>query len=266
MKKIIKLFLNLVFGAVPSILFFIWIERNCSLPNFFVNQANALSWPWLQLDLSTPGQCTWNFTLILIFGAIHTFTAQAPFQRFLSRFAKSDFHRSIYLMITGMSVLGVMALWLNTGVIVWLVPGLSFFSLNLLSIALYLFFFAFTISVLLRFDGLSFVGLRQVLEESPSTSSPSSTTTTTPKASQLQPLQRDGFFRYLRHPIYFFTLLAILVTPFMTLDRLTVFVAVIVYLNGFGLRYEERKLVEVFGERYLVFQNEVPAIFPRFKS
>lgn len=250
MKLILKLILNFIFGAIPSFLFFIWIERNCSLPNITAPE-NPSSWPWVQLDLPLVGQCLWNFSLLLIFGAIHTFTAQAAFQRFLSRFFTLDFHRSIFMIITGITITLVMALWQNTGVIIWLVPHLNFVTLNLTSALLYLFFVGLAVSVILKFDALSFVGIRQVFDGSAN-----------PKTSQLQTLQRDGFFRYVRHPIYLFTLLAITVTPFMTLDRLIVAVGTVAYLKFFGLRFEERKLVEIFGEPYRVFQREVPALWP----
>ncbi len=71
----------------------------------------------------------------------------------------------------------------------------------------------------------------------------------------------DGPYRYTRHPIYFFSIIIIFLRPEMDLFDLTFFLCIAVYFY-IGSYYEEKKLVENFGEIYKKYQNEVPRIFP----
>jgi len=76
-----------------------------------------------------------------------------------------------------------------------------------------------------------------------------------------QRLITTGIFRLCRHPLYFFMLFAWTITPSMSLDRLVVIIYSCVYLY-FGIPLEERKLIEIFGQDYINYQNRVPAVFP----
>ncbi|MGZ3688566.1 MAG: methyltransferase family protein, partial [Bdellovibrionota bacterium] len=71
-----------------------------------------------------------------------------------------------------------------------------------------------------------------------------------------------GFYRYVRHPIYTFTLLAFLVAPLMTLDRMLVVISVSLYL-AVAIPVEERKLIAIFGKDYEAYRKRVPAVIPK---
>ena len=78
-----------------------------------------------------------------------------------------------------------------------------------------------------------------------------------------QTLITTGLFRYCRHPLYLFTILAFAITPVMSLDRLAIIIYTYVYAV-IGIIFEERKLVKIFGQAYVDYQQRVPAIFPVF--
>ena len=80
-------------------------------------------------------------------------------------------------------------------------------------------------------------------------------------------LERTGFHKYVRHPLYFSTFLFIwglwVVYPYLSL-----FIAnlTITLYTLFALRFEEQKLLAEFGEEYKTYQQEVPMIIPRFRK
>ena len=76
-------------------------------------------------------------------------------------------------------------------------------------------------------------------------------------------LVTSGLFRLCRHPLYLFTLLALSITPVMSLDRLMIIVYTYLYAS-IGIPIEERKLIDIFGQDYVDYQKRVPAVVPSF--
>ncbi len=74
-------------------------------------------------------------------------------------------------------------------------------------------------------------------------------------------LRTDGIFKYSRHPIYFFSIIFLGFRPYMDLFDFILFICITTYFF-IGSYYEEKKLVQMFGEKYIEYQNKVPMIFP----
>ncbi len=74
-------------------------------------------------------------------------------------------------------------------------------------------------------------------------------------------LRIKGPYRYCRHPLYFFSILFLISRPEMNLFYITLLICVISYFY-IGSFYEERKLIKKFGDEYLIYQRQVPRIFP----
>lgn len=70
-----------------------------------------------------------------------------------------------------------------------------------------------------------------------------------------------GAFNYSRHPIYFFTILFLGFRPIMDVFYLTFYICLILYFIV-GSVYEEKKLVEKFGDQYRDYQKKVPHLIP----
>lgn len=96
----------------------------------------------------------------------------------------------------------------------------------------------------LQTDTMSFVGLRQVLEGEGSSV-----------------LVTDGFYRWVRHPLYLFGLLFLWLTPVLTVNLLIGYVALTIYIFV-GAYFEERKLAREFGAAYLEYKSRTPMIVP----
>jgi protein-S-isoprenylcysteine O-methyltransferase Ste14 len=242
---------NLLLGGIPSFLFFVWVERNAALPWI----PAELGWPWLELPAEAPLPATvaWNFSLFLLFGLVHSALAQARAHGWLARLFPLQTLRSVYVIVTGLTLVALMGLWQPTGRIVWLAP-LPSLPLNVLSVALYWTILGKAYWLLLRFDGLQFLGLRQLFARARDVE----------RSAGMPELVESGAYGRVRHPVYSLTLLAFIATPFMTLDRLILTLSVAAYLVP-AIPLEERKLVALFGARYERYRERVPALFPRLR-
>ncbi len=79
-----------------------------------------------------------------------------------------------------------------------------------------------------------------------------------------EPLRTDGLYGFVRHPLYLFSLLVLWFTPSMTLNWLVFVIAATVYFVV-GSLFEERTMVDLFGEPYVQYQRDVPWLIPFLK-
>jgi protein-S-isoprenylcysteine O-methyltransferase Ste14 len=78
-------------------------------------------------------------------------------------------------------------------------------------------------------------------------------------------LKIEGPYQFCRHPLYLFSILFLCFRPEMDLFYLTALICIIIYFY-IGSIFEEKKLVERFGNKYIDYQKSVPRIFPvKFK-
>ena len=66
----------------------------------------------------------------------------------------------------------------------------------------------------------------------------------------------------MRHPLYTAGLLFLWLTPGMSLNSLTLYIASSLYILV-GAYFEERKLLREFGQAYAEYQKQTPMIIPR---
>lgn len=78
-----------------------------------------------------------------------------------------------------------------------------------------------------------------------------------------EPLQTDGIYRLMRHPLYVFSLLVIWFQPTMTEALLAFNLGATAYFL-LGSRLEERRLIAVFGDEYRAYRRSIGWMFPRF--
>ena len=71
----------------------------------------------------------------------------------------------------------------------------------------------------------------------------------------------DGLYRWIRHPLYFFGLLLLWLTPRLTQNMLAAYVAFTAYLV-IGALFEERKLLREFGPAYADYRSRTPMFVP----
>jgi protein-S-isoprenylcysteine O-methyltransferase Ste14 len=74
-------------------------------------------------------------------------------------------------------------------------------------------------------------------------------------------LNTSGFYAWVRHPLYSFSLLFLWLTPVMTTNLLTTTLLFTLYFY-LGSIFEERRLVAEFGSTYQDYQQRVPRLLP----
>ncbi|MCA9934569.1 MAG: isoprenylcysteine carboxylmethyltransferase family protein [Ardenticatenaceae bacterium] len=104
---------------------------------------------------------------------------------------------------------------------------------------------------LLQTDIWEFVGVRQALLFM----------TGMGKGERPSHLVTTGMYAFVRHPLYFFSLLMLWPTPTMTAQTLLMNLLATTYLWA-GSRVEERRLAAEFGEAYTTYKQRVPGLLP----
>jgi len=74
-------------------------------------------------------------------------------------------------------------------------------------------------------------------------------------------LKIEGPYKIVRHPLYLFTIIFLILRPTMDLFYLVFLIFIIAYFY-IGSFYEEKKLVSAFGDQYRKYQASVPRLFP----
>jgi protein-S-isoprenylcysteine O-methyltransferase Ste14 len=92
-----------------------------------------------------------------------------------------------------------------------------------------------------------FLGLSQLLAE---------------RSTQAETLQVRGFYCWVRHPLYLFSIIFLWLTPAMTVNLLTFYVLITLYF-AIGSFHEESRLRFEFGDAYRDYQRQVPWLIPR---
>ncbi len=108
------------------------------------------------------------------------------------------------------------------------------------------------------FDGSELLGLNQVIRKMKGRYDVNS-------LDEESRLMVKGPYRYSRHPLYFFCFFITLAWPKMDLFYFITAVSFVAYFY-IGSVYEERKLVERFGDDYRLYQASTGRIFPKLKS
>lgn len=103
------------------------------------------------------------------------------------------------------------------------------------------------IIAVMQTGALSFMGFSQVYSEEGSVVSAK--------------LVTGGFYRFVRHPIYTFSLAVLWFSPSFTVNSLAFTIGATAYFL-IGMVFEERKLEKEFGEAYRVYKQKTPALIP----
>jgi protein-S-isoprenylcysteine O-methyltransferase Ste14 len=183
---------------------------------------------------------------VLVYGLVHTLLAspqtKAKTRRWLGQGANRWF-RLIYNFIASITLLPVLFLpILLVDRELYTIPSpwvLLTAAIQLLAIAALL--------VGLRQTGvLSFLGLRQLVG---------------PAHPEVSKLVTGGLYRCVRHPLYTAGLVFIWLFPVMTWNLLALNIGLTAYILV-GVHFEERKMLQEFGQAYAEYQKKTPMLIP----
>ena len=176
-----------------------------------------------------------NAGLFTIFALHHSVLARGGVKRRLVTLVPARLERSLYVWIASLLLIAVMVLWQP-------LPGTLYGHRGLAAVPHWLLVsagFWITVRAAGVLDPLELAGIRQVLGTS--------------KASSFRVI---GPYHLVRHPIYLGWMLIVFGAPLMTATRMEFAVVSSLYLTV-AVPFEERALVDVFGDTYREYQRRV---------
>jgi protein-S-isoprenylcysteine O-methyltransferase Ste14 len=81
------------------------------------------------------------------------------------------------------------------------------------------------------------------------------------RPNETSPLSVSGFYAWVRHPLYSFSLLFLWLTPAMNTNLLIAYLVFTLYFYV-GSIFEERRLLAEFGPAYQTYRQRVPRLIP----
>lgn len=184
---------------------------------------------------SVPSATAWNVMLFTVFALHHSAMARSGAKRWLTRIVPATLERSLYVWIGS-------ALFATTCLAWQRIPGLLYdgrgagavagFGAQLLGVYL-------TLRAASVIDVLELAGIAQAMGW--------------PVAPRFKVI---GPYHVVRHPIYLGWVLMTFGSPTMTATRLVFAIVSTLYL-AIAIPFEERSLVEVFGDEYRRYQQRV---------
>ena len=187
----------------------------------------------------------WLILSFAVWGIVHSLLASLAVKGFFRRVFGAGFMRiyrlayNVFSFISFLPILWLVAFLPNR--ILYSVPAPWSYLMLAGQAAGALGLFA----AVLQTDTLSFVGLRQLFEE-----------------EKPGKLVTGGLYKYVRHPIYTFSLIFLWLTPIMTINTLIFYIAATLYFIV-GAYFEERKLLREFGAVYAEYKSVTPMLIPR---
>ena len=181
-----------------------------------------------------------DVALFTVFALHHSVFARSGAKAQVARFVSPAVERSLYSWVASLLFLAVCLLWRPLPGELYRVAGAAavpFYAIQFIGIALS----ARGSSTL---GVLDLAGVRPVLDAREG------------RAAAHVPLNTTGLYGFVRHPLYFAWALFVFGTPHMTTTRLVFAVVSTAYLAA-AIPFEERGLIEVFGDDYRRYQRKV---------
>jgi methanethiol S-methyltransferase len=228
-------------ACLAALLYFIGFSGNLLVPKSVDVGAAA---PWARAVAT-------DLLLIVLFGVQHSVMARRGFKRWWTRIVPAVVERSTYVVATSAVLALMFWFWLPiTAPVVWRVEHgavvallWSLFGLGWLMVLVSTFLI----------NHFELFGLHQVFARL--------TGRAMPEAQFRTPL----LYRWMRHPLYTGLLLGFWAVPVMTAGRLLFALSCSAYIL-IGIAFEERDLVQQFGERYRAYRKQVGMLIPRVTS
>lgn len=189
------------------------------------------------------------FIATAAWGLLHSWLASFAAKRLARRIFGAEidrYYRLIFVVLAVITFLPILVMiaFLPSHLL-WVIPS----PWLILTTAMQFLALIMLVATVLETDVMAFAGIRQVLQ---------------PEQTHENTLVVKGFYRFVRHPLYFFSIILFWLFPYMTDLTFAFFLAGTLYFL-IGTIPEERKLRQTFGEAYERYRREVPWMIPGTK-
>ena len=188
-----------------------------------------------------------NVVLLSVFALQHSIMARPGFKKWLTAIISPAMERSTYILLSSLALILIFWQWQPISTIVWEVE-------NKIAVTLLkgTFFLGWVVVLLSTFmiNHFELFGLAQIVDNLKNRQTPN------PK------FQTNYFYKLVRHPIMLGFLIAFWATPVMTMGHLLFSVITTLYIFIAVKYLEEKDLRNAIGEKYEVYQKEVPMVIP----
>lgn len=187
-----------------------------------------------------------DLSLILLFAAQHSIMARQGFKRWWTRFVPHHAERSVYVLAASLALIVLFTFWRPIPITVWSTSGT-------LAIVLWAVFASGWGIVLLStflINHFELFGLQQAWFNLRN------------RAAAAPKFHQPMFYKMVRHPLYLGFLISLWIGPEMTLGRLVLAGGLTAWML-LAIQFEERDLIDVFGDQYRQYRRRVGMLIPR---
>ncbi len=192
-----------------------------------------------------------NIGLMSLFAVQHSVMARPQFKKWWVQIIGKAAERSTYILLTSLALLLLFWNWQPMTTVVWTLEN------NALTTAVHALFWLGWLIVLLSTFMIShfeLFGLTQIVDNFKD------------RVSKSPKFQTNYLYKIVRHPIMLGFLIAFWATPTMTQGHLLFAVVTSAYILVAVKFLEEKDLRKALGEKYEMYQKEVPMLIPFTKK
>ena len=183
--------------------------------------------------------------LSIIFFLQHSILVRRGFKQWLGKFMPDVYHNAFYGLTSGLALFLALIFWQKSPTLIARADEIIF----------WLFRALFCLCWVGIFWGVKSLGSVDALGVKPMMRYISN------RRDKPQQITAKGPYRWVRHPLYLFTIVIIWSCPVLTLDRLLFNILWTVWIV-IGTYLEDRDLHREFGSQYLEYSSRVPMLIP----
>jgi len=186
-----------------------------------------------------------NLVILLSFGLQHSVMARKSFKKALTRIVPEAAERSVFVLATSFVLCWIYIAWQPVTGSVWHVEGLGKILLSIL----FLLGTALVLWATFMINHWELFGLAQAWRNF-----------SRQEASKFE-FKEPALYKFSRHPLYLGLIIVFWATPVMTTGHL-LFASVWTAYVFIGIGYEEKDMIDTFGNCYVDYMKRVPQLFP----